>query len=92
MAALNELLASIPLPVQLAFGGIGLLAVASKVLSYVRLLLSLFVLSGTNVSVSGLIRRLTQANAGSLMVLFVAPKVRQEGQLGCRNGCFRWPG
>ena len=55
MATVNEVLASIPLPVQLAFGGIGLLFVASKVLGYLYLLFSLFVLSGTNVSGSSLV-------------------------------------
>lgn len=41
---------SIPKPVLLAFAGIGALWLGSKVVSYVQLLLSLFVLPGKNVS------------------------------------------
>ncbi|ROW01076.1 hypothetical protein VSDG_02863 [Cytospora chrysosperma] len=43
-----DYLKSIPQPVQSAFAGVGALYVASRVLSYVQLVLNLFVLSGTN--------------------------------------------
>lgn len=49
MATFAEVIASIPLPVQLAFAVVGLLFLASKVASYLRVLLGLFVLGGTNV-------------------------------------------
>lgn len=39
---------NIPQPVQLAFAGVGAIYLASRVVSYVQLLLNLFVLSGTN--------------------------------------------
>lgn len=48
MAGLFETLGSIPAPVQWAFAGIGALYVSSKLLSYTRLLLDIFILSGTN--------------------------------------------
>ncbi|KAI1382700.1 short chain dehydrogenase [Hypoxylon trugodes] len=48
MDNLNSALASIPQGVQLTFAGLGALFVASKLLSFLRLLLSTFILSGTN--------------------------------------------
>lgn len=50
MAGITEILSSVPQPVQWALAGVGAIVVASRVLSYVQLLLELFVLSGTNVS------------------------------------------
>lgn len=49
MAGISEILSSIPQPVQWALAGVGAFVVASRVLSYVQLLLELFILSGTNV-------------------------------------------
>ncbi|KAH6673644.1 hypothetical protein B0J14DRAFT_627190 [Halenospora varia] len=46
-------LSNIPKPILVAFAAIGLLSVSSKVLSYVRLLLSLFVLGGKNLRAYG---------------------------------------
>ncbi len=40
----------VPVPVLAGFAGIGALWLSAKVVSYVRLLLSLFVFSGKNVS------------------------------------------
>ncbi|KAJ9156385.1 Very-long-chain 3-oxoacyl-CoA reductase [Pleurostoma richardsiae] len=48
MESVKQLVASIPQPVQWAFAGVGALYLSSRVLSYVHLLLNLFVLSGTN--------------------------------------------
>ncbi|KAI1874921.1 hypothetical protein JX265_003606 [Neoarthrinium moseri] len=48
MASFNELVANVPQPVQWAFAGIGALYVGTKVLGYLQFLLSVFVLSGTN--------------------------------------------
>jgi 17beta-estradiol 17-dehydrogenase / very-long-chain 3-oxoacyl-CoA reductase len=45
-----DFLNKIPKPVLAGFAGLGLLVISSKILSYIRLLLSLFVLSGKNVS------------------------------------------
>ncbi|KAI1775529.1 short chain dehydrogenase [Hypoxylon cercidicola] len=53
MDSLNEVLASIPPSVQLAFAGLGALFVGSKVLGFLRLFLSVFVLSGTNLKKYG---------------------------------------
>lgn len=44
-----DFLDKVPKSVLGAFAGLGLLIAGNKVLSYVRLLLSLFVLSGKNV-------------------------------------------
>lgn len=46
--AVSDILSTVPQPVQLGLAGIGTLYVASHILSYARLLLNLFVLSGTN--------------------------------------------
>ncbi|KAI1495485.1 3-ketoacyl-CoA reductase [Biscogniauxia marginata] len=48
MDSIKDAVAAIPPSVQLAFAGIGALFVGSKVLSFLRLFLSMFVLSGTN--------------------------------------------
>jgi len=45
----NSLLAYVPKPALAAFAAIGLITVSRKVISYVQLLLSLFVLPGANV-------------------------------------------
>jgi len=45
-----DVLDKIPKPVLAGFAGLGLLVVLSKVISYIQLLLSLFVLPGKNVS------------------------------------------
>lgn len=50
MAGISDILSSVPQPVQWALAGVGAYVVASRVLSYVQLLLELFVLSGANVS------------------------------------------
>lgn len=49
MAGITEILSAVPQPVQWGLAGIGACVVASRVLSYVQLLLELFILSGTNV-------------------------------------------
>lgn len=49
MTGITEILSSVPQPVQWALAGVGAYVVASRVLSYVQLLLELFVLSGVNV-------------------------------------------
>ena len=43
--AVSDILSAVPQPVQLGLAGIGALYVASYILSYIRLLLNLFVLS-----------------------------------------------
>ncbi|KAF3767256.1 NAD(P)-binding protein [Cryphonectria parasitica EP155] len=48
MAGIVEITSSIPQPVQWALAGVGAFVLASRVLSYIWLLLELFVLSGTN--------------------------------------------
>lgn len=50
MAGITDIFSSVPQPVQWTLAGIGALTIASRVLSYVHLLLELFILSGTNVS------------------------------------------
>lgn len=47
---LGAMLDKIPKPVVLAFTALGAIVAAGKVFSYVQLLLSLFILPGTNVS------------------------------------------
>ena len=47
---LNVMLEKVPKPVVLAFAALGAIVAAGKVFSYIQLLLSLFVLPGTNVS------------------------------------------
>lgn len=49
MAGITEIFSSVPQPVQWALAGVGALVVASRLLSYVQLLLELLILSGTNV-------------------------------------------
>lgn len=49
MVSIAELVATVPSGVQWALAGVGALFVGRKVLSYLQLLLNLFVLSGTNV-------------------------------------------
>lgn len=49
-SVLTDVIASAPPPVKTAFGVVGALFVASKVFSFLRLLLSTFVLPGANVS------------------------------------------
>ncbi|KAK9776741.1 hypothetical protein AB5N19_10620 [Seiridium cardinale] len=48
MTSFNDIVANVPQPVQWAFAGIGALYVGSHVLGYLRFVLSVFVLSGTN--------------------------------------------
>ena len=54
MDFVSEGLASIPQSVLLAFAGLGALFTTFKALSFLRLLLNTFVLSGTNVSIINL--------------------------------------
>jgi 17beta-estradiol 17-dehydrogenase / very-long-chain 3-oxoacyl-CoA reductase len=51
MDSVVQFLQNIPQPVQWAFAGIGALFLGSKVLSYLQLVLSSFVLSGTSVCI-----------------------------------------
>ncbi|KAI6085709.1 short chain dehydrogenase [Hypoxylon rubiginosum] len=53
MDSLNDALASIPPSVQLAFAGLGALFVGSKILGFLRLFLSVFILSGTSLKKYG---------------------------------------
>ena len=46
----GAILEKVPKPVVLAFAALGAVVAAGKVFSYIQLLLSLFVLPGTNVS------------------------------------------
>ncbi|KAI5926206.1 3-ketoacyl-CoA reductase [Camillea tinctor] len=48
MDSIKEAIEAVPPSVQLAFAGLGALFVGSKVFSFLRLFLSMFVLSGTN--------------------------------------------
>ncbi|TGJ78610.1 hypothetical protein E0Z10_g10151 [Xylaria hypoxylon] len=48
MDTIHDAIAAVPRTAQLALGGLGALWVGSKVLSFLRLVLSMFVLSGTN--------------------------------------------
>lgn len=50
MVGIAELLSFVPQRLQWVLVGVGAFVVASRVLSYVRLVLELFILSGTNVS------------------------------------------
>jgi len=45
-----EILDKVPKPLLTAFAAIGFVVIAGKVVSYIQLLLDLFVLPGTNVS------------------------------------------
>lgn len=53
MVSISEFVAHVPQSVQWALAGVGALFVGGKVLSYLQLLLNLFVLSGVNVSLIG---------------------------------------
>ncbi|KAI2622299.1 short chain dehydrogenase [Hypoxylon sp. NC1633] len=53
MDSLNDSLESIPQSVKLAFAGLGVLFVGSKLLSFLRLFLGIFILSGTNLKKYG---------------------------------------
>jgi hypothetical protein len=53
MDSISDFVAHVPQGVQWAFAGVGALFVGGKVLSYLQLLLNLFVLSGVNVSLKG---------------------------------------
>jgi hypothetical protein len=50
--AIDQILAAVPTPVLAAFAALGALWLGRKVVSYIALLLDLFVLKGTNVCVS----------------------------------------
>lgn len=73
---------STPTVLLVGFGVIGFLAVAGKVRSYIRLLLSIFVIRGKNVSLHLFIYQSSEANR--VKVTFVW----QEGFLGTHYGCL----
>jgi len=50
--AIDQILAAVPKPVLAAFAALGVLWLGRKVVSYIALLLDLFVLKGTNVCIS----------------------------------------
>lgn len=50
MAAIAEFLENVPQPLQWGLAGVGALFLGSKILSFLQLVLSAFVLGGTNVS------------------------------------------
>ncbi len=50
MDVLSEAIAATPEPVKVGFGAVGALFVASKVFSFLRMFLNVFLLPGTNVS------------------------------------------
>lgn len=52
MDSFDSILAYVPKAATAAFAVIGFIFMADRVISYVRLLLSLFVLKGTNVSLT----------------------------------------
>lgn len=72
MAGITEILSSVPQPVQWALAGVGAYVIASRVLSYVQLVLELFVLSGTNVSD---LRTIMCQFSRADKILFAAPQV-----------------
>lgn len=49
MESVSHMLERVPQAVQLGFAGVGAIYIGSKLLSYLQLVLSAFVLSGTNV-------------------------------------------
>lgn len=53
MDAVSDFIQRVPQAVQWGFAGVGALFLGSKIFSYLRLLLNVFVLSGTNVSACG---------------------------------------
>jgi 17beta-estradiol 17-dehydrogenase / very-long-chain 3-oxoacyl-CoA reductase len=50
--AIDDILAAIPKPVTVGFAALGALWLGRKVVSYIALLLDLFILSGTNVRIT----------------------------------------
>jgi 17beta-estradiol 17-dehydrogenase / very-long-chain 3-oxoacyl-CoA reductase len=52
MTAIADFFENVPQPLQWGLAGVGALFLGSKILSYLQLVLSAFVLGGTNVSVS----------------------------------------
>ena len=50
MTAIAEFLENVPQPLQWGLAGVGALFLGSKILSFLQLVLSAFVLGGTNVS------------------------------------------
>ena len=84
----NTLLAKVPNSLLVGFAAVGLFAVSSKIVSYIRLLLSLFVLSGKNV------RAPTTPMSLQLLICLTASSIRQKGHLGCHYWRLRrnWKG
>lgn len=50
--AIDDILAAVPKPVTVGFAALGALWLGRKVVSYIALLLDLFILSGTNVRIT----------------------------------------
>jgi hypothetical protein len=83
MTAIADFLQNVPQPLQWGLAGIGALFLGSKILSYLQLVLSAFVLGGTNVSGSYLAIELTR-----LTIMATAAQVWKVRYLGCHHRCL----
>ena len=79
----NSVLSKIPNPLLLVLAAIGFVSASSKIVSYVRLLLSLFVLGGKNVSC------LLDATGMMISDPATASTIWQKRKLGSHNRSFR---
>ncbi len=95
MDTIHDVIAAVPRSAQLALAGLGALWVGSKALNLLRLVLSMLVLSGTNVSLHRDTARdhhhfYTEPGTDSMRTP-AAPKIRRQRYVGRRYRCVRWP-
>lgn len=83
MTAIADFLQNVPQPLQWGLAGIGALFLGSKILSYLQLVLSAFVLGGTNVSGLYLAIGFT-----GLTIMSAAAQVWKTWYLGCHYRCL----
>jgi hypothetical protein len=89
MDAALELAQKVPQPVQYGLAGVGALFLTTKLFGFFRLLLSAFVLGGTNVRHKGTCK-LEETLHG--LTKTTASKIWKAWDVGCDHGCLGWPG
>lgn len=83
MTAIADFFQNVPQPLQWGLAGVGALYLGSKILSYLQLVLSAFVLGGTNVS-----DPVSQLDSPQLTIASTAAQVWKAWHLGCHHRCL----
>lgn len=92
MDAALELAQKVPQPVQYGLAGVGALFLTTKLFGFFRLLLSAFVLGGTNVRRNSHEGTCKLEETLDMLTKTIASKIWKAWDMGCDHGCLGRPG